>query len=120
MMRYKARWIPDHPGQFVEGNVVKASDKKELEQRRQKVIQMENIRPRHINDRAARRRAAAKRRKRARTNRLALQGLSMTLMMVQISMLDGAGFVQMIVLLAGIMACSGIMLLMDLTERKER
>lgn len=118
MMRYKARWIPDRPGQFIEGSAVRAD--KKAEQRMQKVIQMENIRPRHINDRAARRRAAAKRRKRARTNRLALQGLSMTLMMVQIAMLDGASFVQTIVLLAGIMSCSGIMLLLDLGERKER
>lgn len=119
-MRYKARWIPDYPDPVIEGNVVKTA-KMEPEQRRTpKVIQMENIRPRRVNDRTAHRRRARQRRKRARANRLALQGLTMTLMMVQMAMLDGAGFVQTIVLLAGIMACSGIMLLLDLTERKER
>ena len=119
-MRYKARWIPDPPGKFIEGNVVRAAEKEPEQRRTQKVIQMENIRPRYTSERAARRKAARRRRKRARTNRLALQGLTMTLMMVQMAMLDGASFMRTIVLLAGIMSCSGIMLLMDLTERKER
>jgi len=116
-MRYKARWIPEP---VVSGNTAKVAETRQDVVRRPNIIYAESFRPKPTNDRTKHMRRARRRRRRARANRLALQGLTMVLMMIQIAMLDGATFIQTVVLLAGIMACSGIMLLLDIGERKER
>lgn len=116
-MRYKARWIPEPR---IEGNTVMTAETHQTAVRRPNIIYAESFRPKPTNDRIKHMRRARRRRRRARTNRLALQGLTMVLLLLQIAMLDGASFVQTIVLLAGIMACTGIMLLLDIAERKER
>ena len=113
----KARWIPEPR---IEGNTVMTAETRQKPAGRPNIIYAESFRPKPTNDRIKHMRRARRRRRRARTNRLALQGLTMVLMMIQIAMLDGATFVQTVVLLAGIMACSGIMLLLDIGERKER
>lgn len=115
--RYKGRWIPEPR---VDGNTVKTAETHQNAVRRPNVIYAETFMPRGDNDRTKRIRRMRRRRRRARNNRLALQGLTMILMLVQMAMLDGATFIQTIVLLAGIMACTGIMLLLDIGERKER
>lgn len=116
-MRYKARWIPEPR---IEGNTVMAAETHQKPTGRPNIIYADSFRPKPTNDRIKHMRRARRRRRRARTNRLALQGLTMVLLLLQIAMLDGATFVQTIVLLAGIMACTGIMLLLDIGERKER
>ena len=113
----KARWIPEPR---IEGNTVMTAERRTEPVRRPNIIYAESFRPRRENDRIKHMRRARRRRRRARTNRLALQGLTMVLLLLQMAMLDGATFIQTVVLLAGIMACTGIMLLLDIGERKER
>ena len=117
-MKYRRNW--DGQTEITVGNTVKTAERQREAVRGQKVIQMENIRPRRENDRGIHRRRARRRRRRAMTYRLALQCLTMTLLLIMIAMLDGATLIQSAVLMMGIISCSAVMLLLDLDERKER
>lgn len=114
-MRYKGRWIPDP---VVDGNTAKKATQEATTT--QKVIQVESFTPRRENDRTAHRRRVQRRRRRALTYRLALQCLTMTLLLILIAMLDGATLLQTLVIMLGIISCSAVMLLLDLDERKRR
>lgn len=116
-MKYKGRWIPDYP---TDGNVAKAAESIQDVPEEPKVLHVDCFAPRRGNDRTEHKRRVRRRRRRALTYRLALQCLTMTLLLIMIAMLDGASLVQTMVIMLGILSCSAVMLLLDLDERKER
>lgn len=122
-MRYKHNWNGMTEvmwEEVMDGNTVRAAEMAQERAERAKVIKVENFTPRQTNDRTAHRKRVRRRRRRAMTYRLALQCLTMTLLLIMIAMLDGATLIQSAVLMMGIISCSAVMLLLDLDERKEK
>ena len=117
-MKYRRNW--DGQTEITVGNTVRAAERAQEHAERAKVIKVESFSPRQINDRTAHRKHVRRRRRRAMTYRLALQCLTMTLLLIMIAMLDGANLIQSAVLMMGIISCSAVMLLLDLDERKEK
>ena len=117
-MKYRRNW--DGQTEITVGNTVRAAERAQEHAERTKVIKVESFSPRQINDRTAHRKRVRRRRRRAMTYRLALQCLTMTLLLIMIAMLDGANLIQSAVLMMGIISCSAVMLLLDLDERKEK
>lgn len=116
-MRYRKNWngmteiVWD---EVMEGNTVRTPEK---------VIQMENIRPRKAERQRPAKRSPKK--KAAGTDReddlklLAAQSTVMMAMLIMICLLDGADIPQTIVLMTLIIACSAIMLIIS-GDEKER
>lgn len=121
-MRYRHNWnsMTEIVWDVMDGNTVRVAERQQEPAREQKVIQMDNFRPKQKKHRKTRRRAI-KRYQRAEEVariRLALQCIVMTVMVTLICLLDGANLQQTTVLMTSIIGCGAVMILLDDTKNE--
>lgn len=120
-MRYRRGWNGMDeviPTEVIDGNTIRVIETEPEQRTRNVIIHAENFRPRPVNNCTERQRAAEKdrRKKEVELIRLTLQAVLLMAIFIMVFFIDATGIFGTIVLLAGIITCSGLMILLEKEE----